>query len=470
MHSKTILLSILSLIVFACSADSEYSRRPIKPRIGNYVQSFHSSLNGGQHTSGYFAVAEQKQNTVQIFKKDPFELVETIEIERLDLSRLLLSPDLSYGLAIGKSSYAIINKNRDIIYEPVSMLGAISSVSYRAEDHLLVLQGVHKSIILIQLDPEGNVVSHLAKGPNTDDQADDGSLGRIISGVLLKGGHFIVGTDTGKLLDIDVKASIQKGDWELQELPLGSEDPILFVDSNDETSDNPNFWVLTEKSLRIYDYQSESVLDEMAVNGYRLVGIYSQQVPHLYLKKDERANQQSNVEDEETVSDTTQVDFRRNDADTGEFSDWYVEEDDHHDGEFSNWYEREGYTVVYQKENKLRTKDVQILSKPVQGSFLDRGLQRLAVIHNEDLESQDIYEPQSQSARQEIYVVRFSDGLPAEVRSIRGRAQLVLDDVRYFRIYHSELGYAESWRYGTDHADQKLDFFNFRRKHMKVMR
>lgn len=451
MHSKINKYILSLLFIVACSSADTYSQRPIKPRIGNYVQSFHSSLNGGQHKSDYFAVAEQKQNSVQIFRKKPFEHVETIDIPGINLSRLLLSPDSSYGLAIGKASYAIVNKNREVIHEPVPIPGAINSVSYLADSHLIVIQGVYKSIILMQLDREGNLVASLAKGPNTDSHSEgESSLGSIISGVLLRDGHFIVGTDEGKLLDIDVIASITKQDWSFRQLDYVAEEPILFIDSIDEGADQPNFWVLTKKSLKIFEYKSESILDEMSVSGFRLVGLYSQQVPHLFLKQDDSANQSEKAHNAAKAKTTL----------------YSLGIEDAENGEFANWYEKDGYTVVYQYEDKLRTKEVQLARKPVQGSFLDHDLEQLVVVHNEDLESQDIFEPISKYARQEIYRARFQDGLITEAKVIEGQVQLVLDGSRYFRIYHSELGYAESWRYGHDEPDEKLDLFNFRHKYL----
>ena len=142
----------------------------------------------------------------------------------------------------------------------------LSYAASRTQGYFIFVDS-YNSILMTQINSDGTVASTWTGGTILDGEDT------IVTGDVLASGIFAIGTSSGKLLSVDIAASITNKSWVLNELPAQPE-PILWIG---KVSANENYALLVsgndsgrQYTLQLVDMRAGSVVESRDLSGLEL--------------------------------------------------------------------------------------------------------------------------------------------------------------------------------------------------------
>jgi hypothetical protein len=387
------------MLVVSCSVARDY---PVnQSRIGDYLSGFQAFDNGANR----FVKLDKKSQRLSLFQKEPFRFIRAAKLDpSFKVKDIKSSPDGSYALLVGEDIYAIWREDGQIDYEPAPMVGTAFSVSYNAADHIMVLQGEYDSISVIQLDEKGKVVASKTLGPIVEDD-------RIISGAIADGSVFVAGTDSGKVLKIDLKFALDRGDW-VYEVVGDFETPVKYIATHPSDS-GMDLWFVLKDRLSVYDSATAELKDSHDFGEKQTLGFGALKVPHVVLA-------------DHGKSDQIQI-------------------------------------LVPDDKGHIHSMNLPFMPWSLHLTYVDPSEERIFFVQNLRLRKSvsALNFERSTTYDFDILGFRLSDGLLELKLELSDEYEMALGSDHYFRIYGSALGYAEKRSYVRDVLVDKAEMFYF---------
>jgi hypothetical protein len=372
--------------------------------IGRRPQFFSTSYLFRAGDANVMTMVDRKGKTVQQFTLEPFGHVQTQPLPFDDEEQgVLASGNGDYFVVVADSNYAIQKRDGSVVENPVGLAGKITSAAYDPIHHYLLVADEFKSMAVMLLSPNGDVVGSWTAGSLFPGDK------LVVSGTMLDDGRLVLAVGEATLAVVDLPATVAAQAWQHQSFDVPDAKAMTWIASIPDQTDL--VMVKDQNRFLLVNVATGAILDSEDMTLQQVLGNYRDYTPHVI--------------------------YRSADIDDGV----------------------EARVLYPGTDGKFVRKAIAYNGNQITTTWLDPSSDTLTVAFDPSSPYSPSYEDKFYFEAQDIYRVRLTDNF-VDITKIEEESAMALTPNYIVLLYRSSLGKVKRLTYGKTPDEQLLEGYN----------